>query len=64
MAPLAFDSAARLVRITPFGGKRGDGDVGALPRVQERDGAADAGIASRDEGDFLSSFPAGLYRGA
>ena len=49
----SFDNAARLVGITPFGGKRRDRDIGALARVQRRDGAADAGIASGDQSDFV-----------
>ena len=34
-----------------------DRDVGAFARVQDGDGAADAGIAAGDERDLARSFP-------
>src|SRR5690606_8057103 len=45
-----FDPVRGLLRVVLLLGEVGDGHIGALPRVGDRDRAPDARVASRDEG--------------
>ena len=51
LPPFVLDDALRLARVLLFFGEVDQRDVGALAGVEDRHGASDPGVASRDERD-------------